>query len=503
MEAINKKKTIQDLPEETIENILSHLSSKSLKAAALTCKRWNEISSKMGWKLKLNFENERGIEEPWVEVLLKSNRNFKSIQLYDYAEMRNNRSNRLMKFFEKHGGNVQNLVMWSGELHHFIIFCDVLSTMPNLKKISFIDLSTQGRFTKNFFEDHLPNLQKLETLYLYASDIELLKYFKKTQINSLEIIDYMDANEQENVKILLDFLIYQKNLKCFDLVPFPPNFFSEQLKISIATENFTFKLKELTLDDSYEEIGAINYYNMLKFFEFHSDTIERLELGCSLPDFLFECIFSKFKRLASLTFNRPMICPNDEPPLYERFEINTNIKVLNFPSFALSGEKEDVLKEIFKHVPNVEMLRTNGSMNLHEVLNVLTRLKHLVLYGPSQKLHQIKSQSLQSITIDKLEFTPDWEEIAANNPNVHTIEIKNALENSDIVKLLTNVKLRHLYLPMIEVDSSVCKALREHTEDMKSLRIHKASFVNCQENLADVKCLRFHENESRDSYDQA
>ncbi|CRK99650.1 CLUMA_CG013048, isoform A, partial [Clunio marinus] len=128
-----------DLPEEIIEKILSYLDVESLKAAALTCRTLNETSSKMGWKLKLTFKNKMK-EEPWVDVLLESNRKFNSIRLCEYAEMRNI---RLMNFFEKHGRNLQKLVIDGGEFHSFKIFCDVLSSMPNLKKISFRNSDTR------------------------------------------------------------------------------------------------------------------------------------------------------------------------------------------------------------------------------------------------------------------------------------------------------------------------------------------------------------------------
>ncbi|CRK92545.1 CLUMA_CG006105, isoform A [Clunio marinus] len=201
------------------------------------------------------------------------------------------------------------------------------------------------------------------------------------------------------------------------------------------------------------------------------------------------------KKLASLTFLGGRF-PNDLP-LYERLEINKNIKTLSFPNFVLLGVKEDALKEFLKHVPNVEKLRTTGMINLHVVSNALTRLTHLELYGTSSTLHQIKSQSLQSITIDELKFIPDWEKFASDNPRMNTMKIEKVPENFDIVKLLTNMKLQRLELPMIKVDDNVCKTLRENTQDMISLSIHKASFVNCQENLSEVKCLRFHEKDEK------
>ncbi|CRK99651.1 CLUMA_CG013013, isoform A, partial [Clunio marinus] len=492
MEKLNMNLNIQQLPEEIIEKILSFLNLESLKAAALTCKTLNEISSQMRWELKLEFDNEIE-EEPWVDVLLTSNRNFISIRCDGYIDKQNI---RLMNFFENHGCKIQKLVIEGGKFHDSKIFCDILSTMPKLKEISFYNSNTKGRFADNISEDHLPHLPKLETLKLDESDFELMKYFKETQINSLEIVNH---NTELEMKILLDFLTNQKNLKCLNLVSISGIFFSEFFKTSIPAENIPFKLKELLLSD-INKIETFNHYNLLKFLEFHSDTVEKLGLIGLLADFVFEFIFAKFKRLVSLTFfNRALPC---DLPLYKRLEINRNIKILNIPHLHLIEIKEDALTEFFKHVPNVEKLRTSTMMSLDIVLNALTRLKHLELYGLSPTLRQIKSQSLQSITIDCLAFIHDWEKFATDNPKVDTMKIRIIDETFDIVELLTNMKLQHLDLPVIKVDDNVCKTLRENTQDMQSLRIHKASFENCQENLSDIKCLRFHDESGNDDEDK-
>ncbi|CRK92546.1 CLUMA_CG006089, isoform A [Clunio marinus] len=488
METNNEKLSIEELPEEIIEKILSYLNVKSLKTAALTCERWNRISAEMRWELKLKFEDKNEIEEePWIETLLESNRNFKSIQCEGFIEKRNV---RLMDIFEKHGGNVQKLVMVDCEFDNFQIFCDVLNFMPNLKEVTFRYSDTRGRFVNNFSEDHLPHLPKLETLKLVVSDLELIKYFKNTKLNSFEIFDDNMKRRQEDVIILLDFLTHQKNLKCLKLEYISSSFFSEFFE-TIATENFPYKLKELSLSPFYIW-RTFNHSNFSNFLEFHSDTVEKLRLRKNLPDLIVRFSFSKFKRLAALTFFDDLILrfPND----LSRLEINPNIKILNIPRLKLIGVKEDALKEFLKHVPNVEMLRTSGSINLHVVSNALTCLTHLELCEMFPYLDQMKSQSLRSITIDWLIFIPDWKKFAASNPNVKKMKIKYAHGNFNIVRFLTNMKLQHLELPKIKVDVNVCKALHENTQDMKSLSIHKASFVNCQENLSDVKCLRFHDD---------
>ncbi|CRK99648.1 CLUMA_CG012959, isoform A [Clunio marinus] len=358
METINEKKTIQDLPEEIIEKILK--SVESLKAAALTCKRWNEISSKMCWKLKLKFENKMK-EEPWVDVLLKSNRNFMSIWCDGYIETKNI---RLMKIFEKHGGKLQKLVMYCGKFHDFKIFCDALSFMPNLKEVTFMFSKFEGRFANNFSEDYLPHLQKLETLNLAGSDFELMKYFNKTQINSFEIVEY---GKEQSMELPLEFLTNRNNLKSLKLKSFNNSgwLISKFFKISFAIENIPFKLKELSLD--FKEKETLNDSNILKFLEFHSDTVEKLGVGCKLPDFVFEFIFAKFKRLTSLTFFGEGL-PNDLP-LYERLYINTSIKIISFSVYAMSEISINALKEFFKHVPNVEKLRIleNCQENLSNV----------------------------------------------------------------------------------------------------------------------------------------
>ncbi|CRK91337.1 CLUMA_CG005011, isoform A [Clunio marinus] len=459
MEAINKEITVHHLPDEIVAKILSFLNVKSLKAAALTCKKWNEISSRMDWKLILKFGSKKEIEEPWVDVIFKSNRNFKSIRCVNYIEMRNI---RLMKIFEKHGGRIQKLVMDSGEFRNFIIFCDILSFMPNLKEVSIMNSNTRGRFANNFFEDHLPHLQKLGRLKLVRSDFELMKYFKKTQINSFEICPKNHSKEHD-VQIFLDFLTNQNNLKCL-MLQYSGHFLVELFRIPIATVNIPFKLKELYLSPYYN-YETLDHSNFMNFLEFHSDTVEKLEIGYSLPDFVFEFIFAKSRRLTSLTFFSGEF-PNDLS-LYERLEVNPNIKILDVSNVI--DTSEDALKEFFKHVPNVEMLRAGYPTDLHIVSNVLTRLTHLELCEYSPNVNQIKSQSLQSITIGGLDVIPDWKEFAADNPN-----------------LLTSMKLHHLDLPVIRVDAKVCKALRENTKHMKSLRINKESFANCQESFTDM-----------------
>ncbi|CRK89874.1 CLUMA_CG003551, isoform A [Clunio marinus] len=82
------------------------------------------------------------------------------------------------------------------------------------------------------------------------------------------------------------------------------------------------------------------------------------------------------------------------------------------------------------------------------------------------------------------------QKFAVRNPKVDTMNIKKIGKYFDIVKFLKNMKLQHFDLPVTKVDANVCKALRENTQDMKSLRIHKASFENFQEKFSDVKCFQ-------------
>ncbi|CRK92308.1 CLUMA_CG005866, isoform A [Clunio marinus] len=579
MEETNQNKTIYHLPEEIIAKIFKSLNTGSLKSAALACKLWNDIASRMDWKLKLDSGNASEYHDAWIEELLESKRKFVSVKL----ESKHEWNNRLVDIFEKHGNQVQLLTLYSCTINNMGIFCKILNAMLKLKKIVCLKTSTENGLPTEFAEGNLPQLQKLETLELADCSYNMLGCFEKAQINTFKIYGSYNDEKQDS-KILFHFLATQKYIKCLALRQLNEQncqIFESPIKI----ENVPFKLKKLSLWNIKLRETPNDYNNLLKFLQFHSNTVEELELRTNYPSFIIEYIFSKFKRLSSLRIDGEIIpkdlsfyqrlevnpsvkrliifCPpkssdtskefykhipnvetlvivagsvssmaiassvftrlkhlevphtyetfdNDfkrlsslridgeimpeELNFYERLEINPSVKrlIIYFPR-----RSNDVIKEFYKHIPNVETLViVAGSVSSMAIASsVFTRLKHLEVPCTNETFgSDVKFPNLRTIYFGCISCPIDWTTLAANNPKVTKIRIETIKGSINYVMMLSQMKLQILDLTAIYTDDNFFKALRENTQDLKLFRIHKDSFEGNLPDLSDIKCLSLNDD---------
>ncbi|CRK89856.1 CLUMA_CG003380, isoform A [Clunio marinus] len=414
-----KHKTVLELPEEITVKIFEMLEIKALEAASLTCKSWYDISSRMSWHLKLQYEQ---CNNSWIETLTKSNRKFTSIKLnqilpWEAIKMVDGLSN----FLEKHGENIKVLDVNFCTFDDLTVLCKILNGLPNLKTVLHQTTSIQSKYSANIPEHDLPQLQSLKTLDMSNCGYELLQPFRKSQLHKLKILESY-SGEIGDPLLLWQFLMNQRKLKCFEFKsmkkPISPIFVYR-----INVQFLPFKLKSLALLNltDHELINYTNYYNnALDLLLSQSDTLEDLELGEYVPDFFYHFAISNLNRLSSLSVDGEDI-PQD-PSFYNFAAINPSVKKLTISNpFA-----NDALRNFYRLVPNLETLIISKGTFDNIASSMFPNLKHLEIpYTHEEFINDVKFPKMETIFVGDLHLSVPWATFKLNNPNVRKIEINN------------------------------------------------------------------------------
>lgn len=460
--------------------------------------RWRELSQEVPWNLNLIFNNLNDGSEARIWPLMMSRRVFVKAKITTVREL----DHYLLDFFEMNGGRIQELHIFYCLLND--TFFEVLKTMPKLKKIILYETRMAQSLPEPKFL-RLPPLNKLQTLEVVACGFRILKYFKHANLTAFKIFFAMNV---ETAEPLLDFFASQENLKSLALRSVR-DMKLQLFQIPNSYDMIPFTLKKLSLLEFRFRTTPNDYNNLLVFLQIHSKTIEELEVGRSFPNFIFEFIFSKFRKLRLLKIYTKSI-PSDME-VYQRLKFNKSVTKLVAVGDLLSDAEP--LKEIFLHLPNIETLILTRSFDAAVKLAAihLPHLKHLTIEESIDTLclNEVKFPHLETLHIGRIHHPIDWLDVfdvfnnvidwiafTSNNPNITELHIKSVNPTMFNIKAITkNLKLRELRIgTKICADKKFFHAIRENCNHLEMLCIPRDSLKVKVSKITDIRALHFYED---------
>lgn len=230
---MNRKTTIQDLPNEMLEHILLQLEMMDRKSALQVCRRWSLLKP-FNWsllKLAIKFSScKQGEEESYCQCFLASNRSYKQLDYY-YDEKDDAGNFKLfLKIWLHFQRTVESLMLicdinvfpdvkifagiaaFGSNLRYLNIDCryfihDGVTPLPRFKpmpKVEELVVSSNIFTNAPIMEDLTPNIKRLYIMHYDESAFFFLalRFLRHVSCNLVELSIKLDSHE--------DFLMFRK-----------------------------------------------------------------------------------------------------------------------------------------------------------------------------------------------------------------------------------------------------------------------------------------------------
>lgn len=400
----------------------------------------------------------------------------------------------MIEIFTRLGAWVEELFLFDCVFDDSKIFIEWLQTMPKLRKCIMLETSTLNLFDDPSEEENLPKFEKLETIEMVKSEYRLLEYFTTAQVKTLKILDSCDGS-LAGLQGLKKFLTTQKSLKTLALRSITADE-SQLFKQPLLPERIPFKLQKLSLLGFKLRTEPNDHNNLKQFLQVHARSIEELEIGRFFPDFIFEFIFSRFKKLKTLKVSTKGIPINDE--VYERLDVNTSVTKLIIEDET--QENNEPLENFLVHLPNIESLLISEEFDV-ETMQFIARhcekLRHLVIGEMKKAYEEISFPLLEKLHIDYVFDRINWARFTQANPKIKDLSIKTIeADMLDIGEVTKNLKLRVFRLGANFVtDVDFYDAICCNCHDLELLSVHHGSVAIDESETVNVPALKFHADE--------
>ncbi len=160
------------------------------------------------WSLKLRETTYR--RDLSIPFMMTTKRKFESIELIEMCPI----DAIILDLLQKHGTNVIKLMLTRCVIDDYTTFAALLESMPNLKHIVIHNTKTLYKLidVQAPPEQYLPELQKLKTLEIDASDFWIFKCFRRAKLKTIEALNFAYDNSTIQAAFFEEFLSSQKKL---------------------------------------------------------------------------------------------------------------------------------------------------------------------------------------------------------------------------------------------------------------------------------------------------
>lgn len=340
---------MEKLPDEVLLEVFELLPGKSLKNAALVCKRWNEVigvsSSTMNkFQLSLRrkfvivtecnvFRETKTITSDEFEEIMSLRRKFRSIKA-NLMEAEENEKFVHLQIMQHFGQNIKKLSLVGASLN----FKNLLVNMPQLEsfKLQTCISCCAGDETVQPAE-----LKKLKKLYFFGSDHEILKHFRGPNITFASF--YRVHLTSHTAKCFI------KSLNRLEVLEIDG---TEKMFLERPYDEFPFKLKNVFLNfwPSYGKHLKTCEEQVVEFLKLQSGSLEELTISFDPSAAISKTILSNLRRLRRLKIHDEMLQANSH--FFKMLKPNSSIKqiVLHYDLCA------EVIKKISAEFPNLEVI---------------------------------------------------------------------------------------------------------------------------------------------------
>lgn len=426
--------------------------------------------------------------------MLTTGRKFHTIKLNGILEMD---SNETIEIFQRHGFNVVKLCLIGSCIDSFVKFATILKCMPNLKDIIVFETSTLCGERYVPAEQDLPELNKLKTLEMVASEYSIVKCFRKATVTTMKILN-SSHHHSYDCKALEDFL---KSQTALTALAFRSVHHETSMIFRTESLNATmpFHLTQLSLLNVRLQESPNDYNNLLKFLKPQTKTLNELELGSHFPMFVYEFVFANMTNLKTLSMMMSEI--PQAADFYDRLEENRSVNNLIFSDSSLHNDETlGFLRGFLEKLPNVEgltLLEYCDNKTLLAMAHSLNKLKSLVtLCFNEDIIHGVQLPNLISLSIQQLDYKVDWNEFTKAHSRLTELTVEQVFDAAflnvdDIRNITTNVQLQTLRLGLdVAADDRFFEILRKNCPNLKTLDLHKSSVSNDANHHPDWNVLR-------------
>lgn len=426
--------------------------------------------------MSLKLHSRLNCDETRLNYLLTTNRKFREVELK--GKLSAIGQNRSMEILRRHGLLVATLSLEYVYLDSIAEFAEILKCMPNLRQL--IILKTTVTSTADVpAEEHLPELTKLKTLQMSASDYSILKCLKTAKLTTIKIL-HSKSNHSMDCKDLEAFLKSQDKLTTLAIRSIFYNksmlFRTTNLSTSMPFQLTRLSLLYIHLEDDLQS-APNNYKNLLKFLEPQAKTLMELELGHRFPGFVYQFVFAKMTNLKTLNVMMGQIPKQKE--FFERLVVNRSINNLILKESPRRGSNSaQFYRDFLKCLPNVTSLTVMNecSQEIFEVIaQTMKKLETLrVSYGTG--FDGVKFANLNSLLIEhEIEENFDWNQFTKANSRLAELTVGNdasSLNVNDIESITRNTNLHRLTLGEgFEANKRFMEIIRKNCPDLKKLEL--------------------------------
>lgn len=396
-----------ELPDDVLYEIFKYLDGKSLKQAALVCKRqeikllsiylclnetkfitfsWNDVIENTSATMKhfrLNIKADDSSEDNLAEVM-SLQRKFQEMQI----EMSRENCKLLEKVASHHGSTIVKLTCSSSCFNARNSFSSILANVPNIVELHLSQLSLHMHlflshqnkmklsslkelkinFSTNAFLENI-SAPQLETLEITSSTGNSVEKFLTTCTKLQTLIFRNDLNylrmfqsKKEipfNLKVLE--ITNDEDARMDGLEHFVQKFSNLEV-LSVSTgmvgpvylpnpPNVHCKLTKLDFTIWWTQYGHVTNDNYVRFLESQANNLKEMkssELFCDLVELDEEyfTIFTRMKCLEKLTFDRKNPFPRYQE-FYNELQPNETIKELRFTKLDKVIEELEAKQDIF------------------------------------------------------------------------------------------------------------------------------------------------------------
>ena len=404
--------SINQLSEETLEQIFLDLPVCMIPELTTVCRKFNEVVSNSVNLMKfmeVQWQKNKSLD---MRPLLESTRKFRLISIIEMSRV----SPSLQSFLHNHSNTLtcisfNECAMTSSELE------SVLKSLPNLVELNMCEVNFEVDSEVSAVD--LKELKSMETMYMYGDGlVGVLGFFATAKIERFQYEDNFEMNEEETEKFR-DFLMSQQNLKKLSLT-------SNIAQKLLSDEKFV-KLHELKCEDIFlwmnrddQEGGQFLQFTQLETFLWSQrnflktltlgrtaiplETLRHL-LSLHLEDIRFvSCTFPDSRKIAVTNSTvksmfvsmMETVDTETEKVLCDIMRSCKNVEKLRFSCMDITFEMSLVIAYELKHLTKLKLY------NSHLIPVTFPRLTHLEILssGSREILRLIRvNRSLKSVTV--------------------------------------------------------------------------------------------------------
>lgn len=369
--AVESKDPIKLLHSDVWENIFTHFSAKEVKENSLVSKEWRSMiatSPACNRKISLfmdNSENEWNKMSEQAMVAIVESRVYNEVTIVDASDFSGSLS-KLMSF--QRIWKVVNIARTEfSSTSEFIEF--IAAIQKTVEKLTISDVTIK----ENHQVETISKFPKLKTLHIVSSD-DIAYRCDCPAVKSLEIIDARSTNKGTITEMLM-------RMKCLKKLRIQRSWgqWLDVIFDDAYDVDFPFRLENLTILSSTEDIDNPIGVHFKKFLKAQSNSITQLEFSDRLQ--ISREIWRVIFQMKSLKVLTTMYPPKD---LFNALHLpkNRSLETLDL-QFAIFNNSNQLL-DILKASPNIRKLRLQ-CMNAeigHFIQIRLLKLRYVILLQP-------------------------------------------------------------------------------------------------------------------------